>query len=75
VEDVRAYEDMRYETFKLLEPGIHSEDLLKSVRAYGERRFEGNLEELVLPYGFREPPMKQKIWIARPFLRALNLNA
>ena len=73
-EDLAIYEDMGYETFKLLERGMPSEDLLKRVRAYSERRFEGNLTELVLPYGFRQPLGKQKFWLLRHFFRPLKQN-
>ena len=47
-EDLKVYEAMGYTTFKLLERGIPSEELLKRVKAYSERRFDGNLAELLL---------------------------
>ncbi len=68
-EDVHVYESMGFDTLKLLERGIPSEELLKRVRAYGERRFEGNLAELLLPYGFRKAPRKERFWALRHFLR------
>lgn len=73
-EDLRAYEKIGYATFKLLERGIPSEDVLKRVRAYSEHRFDGNLAELVLPYGFRKPLAKRKFWTLRHFLHPLKLN-
>ena len=42
-EDTAAYEAMGYTRFKLLERGIPSPELLKRVRAYAERSFDGNL--------------------------------
>ncbi len=68
-EDLHRYERIGFTTFKLLERGIPSEDLLKRVRAYSERSFSGNLLELLLPYGFRRPPRKERFWMLRNFLR------
>jgi len=42
-EDLAVYEAMGYTTFKLLERGIPSAELLRRVKAYSERRFDGNL--------------------------------
>jgi collagenase-like PrtC family protease len=68
-EDLHIYEAMGYTTFKLLERGMPSEDLLKRVRAYSQQRFEGNLAEIVLPYGFRQQTRKQRFWLLRHFVR------
>lgn len=73
-EDLAAYEAMGYSAFKILERGIPSADLLKRVRAYGERRFEGNLAELILPFGFREPLRKAPFWTLRHFFRPFQLR-
>jgi len=53
-EDLAVYEAMGYTTFKLLERGIPSAELLRRVKAYSERRFDGNLAELLLSYGFKQ---------------------
>ena len=66
-EDLKVYEAMGYTTFKLLERGIPSEELLKRVKAYSERRFDGNLAELLLSYGFKEPVRKESFWSLRHF--------
>jgi len=68
-EDIAFYESLGYEHFKLLERGIPSEELLKRVRAYSTRTSGENLAELILPYGFRKAPAKQRFWLARNFLR------
>jgi len=73
-EDTAAYEAMGYTRFKLLERGIPSSELLKRVRAYAERRFDGNLAELLLPFGFREPLRKAKLWALRYFLRPRQVS-
>lgn len=68
-EDLADYEDIGYDRFKLTERGIPSEELLKRVRAYVERKFDGNLAELLLPYGFRQPMKKPRLWFLKHFLR------
>jgi collagenase-like PrtC family protease len=73
-EDIAAYEEMGYSTFKLIERGIPSPELLKRVRAYSERRFEGNLAELIIPYGFKQPLKKQKFWSLRHFFHPFQAN-
>ena len=66
-EDLGVYEAMGYTTFKLLERGIPSAELLRRVKAYSERRFTGNLAELLLSYGFKEPVRKESFWAWRHF--------
>ncbi len=66
-EDLSVYEAMGYTTFKLLERGIPSAELLRRVKAYSERRFSGNLAELLLSYGFKEPIRKESFWTLRHF--------
>jgi collagenase-like PrtC family protease len=73
-EDLHVYEAMGYETFKLLERGMPSEDLLKRVRAYSDRRFDGNLAEILLPYGFKKPVRKQRFWLLRHFLKPWQVS-
>ena len=68
-EDLGAYEEMGYTTFKLLERGIPSVELLRRVKAYSERHFDGNLAELLLSYGFKEPVRKESMWSVRHFLK------
>jgi collagenase-like PrtC family protease len=67
-EDLAAYEAIGYDSFKLLERGIPSDELLKRVRAYGSRRFDGNLAELILPYGFPLAPARGRLWLLRHFI-------
>lgn len=66
-EDLGAYEALGYTTFKLLERGIPSSEMLRRVKAYSERRFEGNLATLLLSYGFKEPVKKEALWSLRHF--------
>ena len=69
-EDLAVYEAMGYTTFKLLERGIPSAELLRRVKAYSERRFDGNLAELLLSYGFKEPVRKESLWTSASLLEA-----
>jgi collagenase-like PrtC family protease len=73
-EDIAAYEAMGFTTFKLLERGIPSEELLRRVKAYSERRFDGNLAELLLSYGFKQPVVKESFWSLRHFLKPRQVN-
>ncbi|MDO8596164.1 MAG: hypothetical protein Q7R45_06030, partial [Sulfuricaulis sp.] len=73
-EDIAAYEAMGYTTFKLLERGIPSTELLRRVKAYSERRFSGNLAELLLSYGFKEPVRKESFWTLRHFWKPRQIN-
>lgn len=53
-EDLARYEEMGFDHFKLLERNIPSSEVLKRVRAYQARRFDGNLAELIFSWGFKE---------------------
>ncbi len=71
-EDTAFYEALGFDSFKLLERDIPSPELLKRVRAYGERRFDGDLAELLFSYGFGEAPRKDRRWALRHFFRPLQ---
>jgi collagenase-like PrtC family protease len=73
-EDLSVYEAMGYTTFKLLERGIPSVELLRRIKAYSERRFSGNLAELLLSYGFKEPIRKESFWTLRHFWKPRQAN-
>ena len=73
-EDLGVYEALGYTTFKLLERGIPSAQLLRRVKAYSERRFDGNLAELLLSYGFKEPVRKERFWALRHFFKPLQVD-
>ncbi len=73
-EDIDAYEALGFTTFKLLERGIPSAELLRRVKAYSERRFDGNLAELMLSYGFKEPVRKEALWTLRHFWKPRQVS-
>lgn len=50
-EDISLYESLGYRNFKIVERNLPTELMLKRVKAYSERRFEGNLIDLIQPYG------------------------
>jgi len=57
-EDIHRYEAIGYQTFKLLERNIPSDVLVERAQAYHERRYEGNLADLLLSWGFKKRPPK-----------------
>lgn len=73
-EDIAAYVAMGYTTFKLLERGIPSAELLRRIKAYSVGRFEGNLAGLLLSYGFKEPLRKKSLWALRHFWKPRQVN-
>jgi collagenase-like PrtC family protease len=52
-EDLDLYTDMGFSSFKILERGAPTAVLANRVRAYSERRFDGNLLDLIQPYGYK----------------------
>ena len=68
-EDIGAYEALGYTNFKILERGMPSPDVVKRVRAYSERKYQGNLAELLFYYGFKEPQRRQFFWIWKYFIK------
>jgi collagenase-like PrtC family protease len=68
--DLHHYEAMGYHTFKLIERNIPSEALLKRVKAYSQRQFDGNLAELLFSWGFKSHPPRFS-WLH--FLRTFGL--
>jgi collagenase-like PrtC family protease len=51
-EDLPRYESLGYETFKLTERNAPTETMILRVKAYSERRYEGNLLDLVQPFAY-----------------------
>ncbi|PLY00896.1 MAG: peptidase U32 [Desulfuromonas sp.] len=52
-EDLPVYEEMGYDLFKIAERDIPTEMMMARVKAYSERRYDGNLLDLIQPYGFK----------------------
>lgn len=53
-EDMGMYLDMGYDSFKILERGAPTPVLVKRVKAYTEGRYNGNLLDLIQPFGYKE---------------------
>jgi collagenase-like PrtC family protease len=53
-EDLGLYRDMGYDSFKILERGAPTPVLVKRVKAYTEGRYDGNLLDLIQPFGYKE---------------------
>lgn len=73
-EDLYYYERLGYSTFKILERNIPSKELLKRVKAYSDRSFHGNLAELLLSYGFKQPERESLRWRFRHFFKPFQMN-
>ncbi|OGU00218.1 MAG: hypothetical protein A2079_06220 [Geobacteraceae bacterium GWC2_48_7] len=52
-EDLDSYTKLGFSSFKILERGAPTSVMAKRIRAYSERNFEGNLLELIQPYGYK----------------------
>lgn len=52
-EDLATYTDLGFHSFKILERGAPTAVLARRVQAYAEGRFEGNLLDLIQPYGYK----------------------
>lgn len=52
-EDLESYRELGFDSFKILERGAPTAVLAKRVRSYAEGRFDGNLLELIQPYGYK----------------------
>ena len=53
-EDLHHYESMGYTSFKIVERNTPTPELLRRVHAYANRRYDGNLLDLVLPFAYPE---------------------
>lgn len=50
-EDIKYYENIGIEHFKITERGFPTEELVKRVKAYVERKYDGNLLDLIQGHG------------------------
>lgn len=79
-EDLGIYESLGYRDFKLLERNAPTEVMVRRVKAYAERRYEGNLLDLIQPYAYRSRDHPKRywggglLWNARYFLRPFLVN-
>jgi len=70
-EDVHAYREMGFDSLKILERGAPTSIMARRVRAYSEGSFDGNLLELIQPFGYTEKSggglMNFLRYLARPW--------
>lgn len=53
-EDLHIYEEMGYERFKIIDRCTPTEYLIKRIRAYAERNYNGNLLDLIQHFGYKD---------------------
>lgn len=53
-EDIPVYEELGYHNFKIVERNTPTQILLERTKAYSERRYDGNLLDLVQNYAYPE---------------------
>jgi hypothetical protein len=79
-EDLHLYEGLGYDRFKIAERDIPTPLMTARVKAYAERRYEGNLLDLVQPYGFKGVKESDRTdgrgfaWLLRFFFRPMLAN-
>ena len=79
-EDLHHYQALSYDRFKIAERDIPTPLMAARVKAYAGRRYEGNLLDLVQPYGFRDVKDSGRYyrhglgWLLRFFFRPMLAN-
>lgn len=73
-EDIHFYEELGFTSFKIVERNLPTELMVKRVKAYSQRYFDGNLLDLIQPYGqqSKKQNFKEKIKDKLKFLFLLN---
>lgn len=70
-EDLDLYREMGFSSFKILERDAPTAVLAQRVKAYAGGHFDGNLLDLIQPYGYKDTAKSAKVGIA-DFLRFLK---
>lgn len=78
-EDLHMYEAMGYSAFKILERDAPTDALVSRTQAYFERRFDGNLLDLIQPYSYKHQrsqsqPQRSRFWDLRAFFHPSKAN-
>lgn len=71
-EDLHYYEELGYHNFKIVERNTPTPILLKRVKAYADRRYDGNLLDLVQNYAYPEEAFDGKAKDAYSIRRMLK---
>lgn len=59
-EDIKYYEEIGIENFKITERGFPTKELVKRVKAYNERNYNGNLIDLIQGHGYLEDGLEKE---------------
>jgi collagenase-like PrtC family protease len=79
-EDLHYYEELGYDNFKLVERNAPTPIMVERVRAYAERRYKGNLLNLIQPFAYKDGISSNghhnrvTLWALRFFLRPSLVN-
>lgn len=78
-EDLHHYEAVGYDTFKIVERNAPTDVLVRRVKAYAERSYEGNLLDLIQGYAYPSngkggADKRSLAWRASYILRPLTIN-
>jgi collagenase-like PrtC family protease len=84
-EDTPLYEALGYDTFKLVDRSLPTDIMVTRIKAYAERKYDGNLLDLVQSYGHertaareahynKKSKLKQTLHFLNPFRNNLHLS-
>ena len=76
-EDLGQYQILGYNNFKILERGAPAAAMLRRIKAYAEGGFDGNLSDIIQPYGYKEKRhggLKNTAHFWKYFLRPGNVR-
>ncbi len=71
-EDLPLYEEMGFHNFKIVERNTPTPILIQRAKAYSERRYEGNLMDLIQNYAYPEESFGEKAKDAYSYKRMLK---
>lgn len=79
-EDLHHYEALGYSVFKILERDAPTAALVERTQAYHARRYDGNLINIIQPYGYSKArsasqPRRGFFWDFRALFRPLKANS
>ena len=72
-EDIKYYENIGIEHFKITERGFPTKELVKRVRAYSERKYDGNLLDLIQGHGVEEKQSLEKAPIRKKLINRTDI--
>jgi len=71
-EDITLYEELGYHNFKIVERNLPTSVMLTRLEAYSNRKYNGNLIDLVQPYGHKKDNESEKHYSKDRFKKILN---